>query len=74
MQETHDRAVMVIDGTMLIGTGPSGDRSRTVGVPEGGFIRDIARGVHHDGSGNAPLWIQIAGVGPTASIDVEIPK
>ncbi len=69
-----DRAVMVIGGTMLIGTGPSGDRTRTVGVPKGGFIRDIAQGVHYDGSGDDPLWIQIAGVAPTASINVESPK
>jgi hypothetical protein len=69
-----DRAVMVIDGTMFIGTGPSGDRTKTVGVPKFGFIRDIARGVHYDGSGDAPLWIQIAGIGPTASIDVNPPK
>jgi hypothetical protein len=69
-----DRAVMVIDGTMLIGTGPSGDKTRTVGVPKGGFIRDIARGVHYDGSGDDPLWIQIAGIGPTASVDVNPPK
>jgi len=59
---------MVIDGTMWIGTGPSGDKTRTVGVPKGGFIRDIAQGVHYDGSGGDPLWIQIAGVGPSASI------
>jgi hypothetical protein len=69
-----DRAVMVIDGTMLIGTGPSGDRTKTVGVPKGGFIRDIAKGVHYDGSGDDPLWIQIAGIGPTASVDVNPPK
>jgi hypothetical protein len=69
-----DRAVMVIGGTMLIGTGPSGDKTRTVGVPKGGFIRDIAKGVHYDGSGADPLWIQIAGVGPTASINVEPAK
>jgi hypothetical protein len=65
-----DRAVMVIDGTMFIGTGPSGDRTKTVGVPKFGFIRDIAKGVHYDGSGDAPLRIQIAGIGPTASIQV----
>jgi hypothetical protein len=69
-----DRAVMVIDGTMWIGTGPSGDKTRTVGVPKGGFIRDIAQGVHYDGSGDDPLWIQIAGVGPSASINVDTPK
>jgi hypothetical protein len=69
-----DRVVMVIDGTMFIGTGASGDKTKTVGVPKGGFIRDIAQGVHYDGSGKEPLWIQIAGVGPSGSINVDPPK
>jgi len=68
-----DRVVMVMGGTMRIGTGPSGDRTRTVGVPKGGFIHDIARGVHYDGSGNDPLWILTAGVGPTATVNVDPP-
>ena len=69
-----DRVVMVMGGTMLIGTGPSGDKTRTVGVPKGGFIHDIARGVHYDGSGNDPMWILTAGVGPTATVNVDAPK
>jgi hypothetical protein len=69
-----DRVVMVMGGTMLIGTGPSGDKTRTVGVPKGGFIHDIARGVHYDGSGNDPMWILTAGIGPTATVNVEAPK
>ena len=69
-----DRVVMVIGGTMWIGTAPSGDKTGTVGVTKGGFIRDIAQGVHFDGSGDDPLWIQIAGVGPSATINVDPPK
>jgi len=68
-----DRVVMVMGGTMRIGTGPSGDRARTVAVPQGGFIHDVARGVHYDGSGNDPMWILTAGVGPTATINVDVP-
>ena len=69
-----DRVVMVMDGTMLIGTGPSGDKTRTVAVPKGGFVHDIARGVHYDGSGNDPMWLLTAGVGPTATVNVDPPK
>jgi hypothetical protein len=69
-----DRVVMVMGGTMLIGTGPTGDKTTTVGVPKGGFIHDIARGVHYDGSGNDPMWILTAGVGPTATVNVDPPK
>jgi hypothetical protein len=76
MPHSHpiDRVLMVMGGTMFIGTGPSGDKTRTVGVPKGGFIHDIARGVHYDGSGNDPMWILTAGVGPTATVNVEAPK
>ena len=69
-----DRVVMVMGGTMRIGTGPTGDKTMTVAVPQGGFIHDIARGVHYDGSGNDPMWILTAGVGPTATINVDPPK
>jgi hypothetical protein len=68
------RVVMVMGGTMRIGTGATGDKTRTVAVPKGGFIHDIARGVHYDGSGNDPMWILTAGVGPTATINVDPPK
>ena len=69
-----DRVLMVMGGTMLIGTGPSGDKTRTVAVPKGGFVHDIARGVHYDGSGNDPMWLLTAGVGPTATVNVDPPK
>jgi hypothetical protein len=65
--------VIVMGGTMRIGTGPTGDKTRTVAVPKGGFIHDIARGVHYDGSGNDPMWILTAGVGPTATVNVDPP-
>jgi hypothetical protein len=69
-----DRVLMVMGGTMLIGTGPSADRTRTVAVPKGGFVHDIARGVHYDGSGNDQLWLLTAGIGPTATVNVDPPK
>ena len=63
-----------IGGTMWIGADSSGDKNRTVAVPNGGFVRDIAQGIHYDGSGNDPMWIQIAGVGPTATTNVDPAK
>jgi len=62
-----ERLVMVMDGRMYIGTGTTLDRERTIGVPRGGFIRDLARGVHYDGTKDEDLWILIAGIGPAAS-------
>jgi hypothetical protein len=69
-----DRLLMVMGGTMLIGTGPSGDKTSTVAVPKGGFVHDIARGVHYDGSGNDPMWLLTAAIGPTATVNVDPPK
>jgi len=69
-----DRLIMVMGGTMRIGTDATGEPGRTVGIPKGGFIRDIAKGVHYDGSGPDPMWIQIAGIGPTATVNVDPPK
>ena len=66
-----DRVLMVLGGTMRIGTGSSGDTANTVAVRKGGFVRDIAKGVHYDGSGDEPLWIQTVGIGPTATINVD---
>jgi hypothetical protein len=63
-----DRVLMVMGGTMLIGTGPSGDKTRTVAVSKGGFVHDIARGVHYDGSGNDPMWLLTAGLRPSATL------
>jgi len=76
MPHSHpiDRLLMVMGGTMLIGTGPSADKTRTVAVPRGGFVHDIAHGVHYDGSGNDPMWLLTAGIGPTATINVDPPK
>jgi len=69
-----DRVVMVMGGTMLIGTGPTGDRMKVVAVPKGGFVHDIARGVHYDASGDEPMWILTAGIGPTGTVNVDPPK
>jgi hypothetical protein len=63
-----DRVVMVMGGTMWIGTGPSGDKTRTVGLTKGGFIRDIAASTTM-GPGTIRCGFQIAGVGPTATIN-----
>ena len=76
MPHSHpiDRVLMVMGGTMFIGTGPSGDKIKTVAITKGGFVHDIARGVHYDGSGNDPMWLLTAGIGPTATINVDPPK
>jgi quercetin dioxygenase-like cupin family protein len=62
-----DRVIMVMGGRMHIGTGTTLDKARTIGIPKGGVIRDLAHGVHYDGSKDEDLWILIAGLGPATS-------
>jgi quercetin dioxygenase-like cupin family protein len=69
-----DRLIMVMGGRMYIGTGTDLDKDKTIGLPKGGFVRDIAQGVHYDGAKDEPLWIQISGIGPATSTTYEPPK
>jgi len=63
----NDRFIMVMGGTMHIGTGSTFDKDNTVALPKGGFVRDVAQKVHFDGSKEDELWIQIAGIGPAST-------
>ena len=67
----NDRYISVIEGTMLIGTGSKFDPEKTVPIRAGGFIRDIAKQVHYDGSGEDGITIEIFGMGPATSTPAE---
>jgi hypothetical protein len=68
-----DRFIMVLGGKMFIGTGRDFDKDKTIGLPKGGYVRDLAQGIHYDGAKDEPLWIQISGIGPASSLDVDEP-
>ena len=67
----NDRFISVVEGTMLIGTGSKFDPEKTVPIRAGGFVRDIAKQVHYDGSGEDGLTIEIFGMGPATSTPAE---
>jgi hypothetical protein len=67
----YDRFITVVEGTMLIGTGSKFDPEKTVPVRAGGFVRDIAKQVHYDGTGDEGLTIEIFGMGPSTSTAAE---
>jgi quercetin dioxygenase-like cupin family protein len=69
-----DRFITVLGGTMYLGTGTVLDQNKTVGLPKFGFVRDLAQGVHYDGTKDEDLWIEIAGMGPATSTTYEPPK
>ena len=67
----NDRFITVVEGTMLIGTGSRFDPEKTVPIRAGGIVRDIAKQVHFDGSGDEGLTIEIFGMGPATSTPAE---
>lgn len=62
----NDRYLMVLAGTMRIGTGAKFDRDNTVSLGPGSIVRDIANQMHYDGTGPEGLTLEIIGIGPSA--------
>jgi hypothetical protein len=67
----NDRFITVVAGTMLIGTGARQDRSNTVRLGPGSFVRDVANQMHYDGTGPDGLTIEIMGMGPATATRAE---
>jgi hypothetical protein len=67
----NDRYITVIEGTMLIGTGTRFDPEKTVALRAGGFVRDVAKQAHYDGTGEDGMTIEIFGMGPATSTPAE---
>jgi hypothetical protein len=67
----NDRFITVLEGTMWIGTGTKFDPEKTVPLRPGGFVRDIAKQAHFDGSKDDGFTIEIVGMGPATSTPAE---
>jgi hypothetical protein len=67
----YDRYITVLEGTMWIGTGTKFEPQKTIAIRAGGFVRDIAKQPHFDGSGDEGLTIEIFGMGPATSTPAE---
>jgi quercetin dioxygenase-like cupin family protein len=60
----NDRFVTVVSGTWWVGTGPSGDMTKTVPMPAGAFIIHTAGGIHYDGAKDEEAIVRVVGMGP----------
>ena len=60
----YDRILTVLAGSMLIGTGSTFDKSKTVSLGPGSIIKDFANQTHFDGSGPDGLTLEIITFGP----------
>ena len=71
---THnqDRFVTVIEGNWYAGTDASHDISRTTKISAGGFMIHPAGAVHFDGANEAPVIVEIRGMGPVITETVPI--
>ena len=53
----------VLEGTFWVGTGTF-DPQRTVPLKAGSFVRDVARGIHFDGTKDDSATLYFVGIGP----------
>jgi len=67
-----ERHVTVVEGTWYAGTDASHDMSRATPIPAGGFMVHPAGAVHFDGAVEGPVVVEIKGIGPVSTTQVEI--
>jgi len=60
----NDRFFVVIEGTWWLGSGDKYDPNSTVPAPAGTFVVHRAGEIHYDGAKDAPVVIQVTGMGP----------
>jgi hypothetical protein len=59
----NDRFFVVIEGTWWLGSGDKYDPNSTVPAPAGTFVVHRAGEIHYDGAKDAPVVIQVTGMG-----------
>lgn len=69
-----ERHVTVLEGTWYAGTDASYDISNATPIPAGGFMIHPAGEVHFDGSADAPVIVEIKGIGPVSTTYVDIER
>lgn len=67
----NDRYITVISGTWWVGTGTKFDPDSTVPMPQGTFVRHVAKQVHYDGAKDVPAVLEIVGEGPATASPAE---
>ncbi len=60
----NDRYVTVLSGTWWVSSSGTYDPDKTVPMPAGSFVTDLAKQVHWDGAKDEPVILEIVGEGP----------
>lgn len=66
-----DRHVTVIEGTWYAGSDASHDMSRATPIKAGGYMIHPAGAVHFDGAVDGPVVVEIKGIGPVTTTQVD---
>lgn len=66
-----DRFFVVISGTWWVGTGNKFNTDETVPVPAGSYVIHKGGQIHFDGAKDEEAIIQVTGIGPVATEQVE---
>ena len=67
----NDRYITVLSGTWWVGTGTKFDPDRTVPMPAGSYVTDLAKGIHYDGAKDEEAVLEIVGEGPATLTPAE---
>jgi len=67
-----DRHVTVVEGTWYAGGDASHDMSIATPISPGGYMIHPAGAVHFDGAVDGPVVVEIKGIGPVTTTEVEI--
>jgi quercetin dioxygenase-like cupin family protein len=68
---SQDRHVTVVKGVWLMGVGDKADVTKAVAMKTGSYAFHPARGVHWDGAGDEEAIVQIIGMGPVQTVQVD---
>ncbi|MDC1437257.1 cupin domain-containing protein [Gammaproteobacteria bacterium] len=66
-----DRHVTVVEGTWYAGGDASHDMSRATPISPGGYMIHPAGAVHFDGAVDGPVVVEIKGIGPVTTTQVD---
>ena len=67
----NDRFFVVISGTWWVGSGETFNPASTVAMPAGSYVVHYANKPHYDGAKDGETVIQVWGMGPATTTNVE---
>ena len=67
----NDRFFVVISGTWWVGSGETFNPASTVAMPAGSYVVHYANKPHYDGAKDGEAVIQVWGMGPATTTNVE---